>query len=135
LHKTVGGKLDPDGQGVYYFMAKAILDAVRTKLVKGQILQPWMPPKTIGSEYLTDYATGAGVFMRYLLYVYNSGDEVLKPYIASAEYKGFIQANADAVCASVGKCPPLPDGSQIDQMECLLNQLAVLNAAIVILAQ
>ncbi len=128
-------RIDPLGQQFYYYTAKQILDAVRTKLVKDGILQPWTPPKTIGSDYLTDYATGAGVFMRYLLYVYNSGDEVLKPYIASAEYKGFIQANADALCASVGKCPPLPDGSQIDQMECLLNQLAVLNAAIVILAQ
>jgi hypothetical protein len=127
-------RLDPGGEGVYYPMAKAILDAVRTKLVKGQILQPWTPNDTIGSDYLTDYATGVGVFMRYVLYVYNSGDQVLKPYIASAEYRQFIQANADAVCASVGKCPPLPDGSQMDQMECLLNQLAVLNAAIVILA-
>lgn len=128
-------RLDPNRRADYYPLAKAILDAVRTKLVNGrQILQPWTPPKTIGSIYLTDYATGVGVFMRYLLYVYDSGDEVLRPYIASQEYWGFIKDNADAVCDSIGKCPPLPNGSQMDHMECLLNQLAVLNAAIVILA-
>jgi hypothetical protein len=131
-------RIDPNNQKIYRDMATSILGAVKTKLTKlvnnRQILQPWTPPNTIGSIYLTDYATGVGVFMRHLLYGYDSGDPVLKPYIASADYKGFIKDNADAVCASVGNCT-LPDGSEMDDMECLLNQLAVLNAAIVILAQ
>jgi hypothetical protein len=130
-------RIDPNHQKDYHDMATSILDAVKTKLTKlvnkRQILQPWTPPDTIGSDYLTDYATGVGVFMRYLLYVYDSGDAVLRPYIASEKYKGFIKDNADAVCDSIGNCP-LPDESEMDGMECLLNQLAVLNAAIVILA-
>ena len=96
---------------------------------RGCLFQPWIPAGTIGSDYLTDYATGVGVYMRYLQYVASSNDATLKQYITSEESKSFIKANADAVCAN--PCQPLPGGSDPD-MECLLNQLAVLNAAIVI---
>jgi hypothetical protein len=125
-------RLDPGGQTEYYFVARTVLDAVRTKLVNAQLLQPWMPAGTIGSDYLTDYATGVGVYMRYLQYVASSNDATLKQYISSEASKSFIQTNADEVCKSIANCPRLPGGSKIEQMECLLNQLAVLNAAIVI---
>jgi hypothetical protein len=124
-------RLDPVRGPSYYATAKDILSAVPAKLANGQILQPWTPPDTIPSGFATDYSTGVGVFMRYLLYVYRH-DSVLGSYIAS-NYQTFVPANADAVCNSVGTCPPLPDGSSMDDMECLLNQLAVLNAAIAIL--
>jgi hypothetical protein len=126
-------RLDPGGQPEYYSMAKAVLDAVRTKLINDplqKILQPWTPVGTIGWEYLTDYATGVGVYMRCLLYAFLSDSE-LHSYIMET-CRLFIQDYADEVCNSLANCPPLPDGSAIEQMECSLNQLAGLNAAIVI---
>lgn len=125
--------LDPPRRDEYWAMARSMLNAVRIRLVNGnQILQPWMPANSFDSSYATDYGTGAGVFMRYLLYLYLSGDPVLRPYISST-YRSFIQTNADAACQSIGNCPLLPDGSPMDPVECLLSQLAVLNAAVAIL--
>ncbi len=126
--------LDPPGQSEYYAIARSVLGGVRTRLIgNGQILLPWMPANSFDSTYGIDYSTGIGVFMRYVLYLYSSNDPVIKSYISSDLYKSFIQANADAVCQSIGNCPALPDGLPMDPMECLLNQLAVLNAAIAIL--
>ncbi len=126
--------LDPPGQSQYLGNARRILEGVRTRLVDDrQILQPWMPADSIDQTYYSDYLTGIGVFMRYLLYVYNSDNPTLRQYVSSPQYKAFIQANADAACQAIGDCPPFPNGRPADQMECLLNQLSVLNAAVAIL--
>ena len=122
---------DPAKQKYYYKLANAVLGAIPTKLSNAGILLPWTPADTIDPIFDKDYSTGIGVFMRYLLYVYEH-DAILGPVIA-AKYPNFITANANAVCTAVGKCPPLPDKSPMDSMECRLNQLAVLNAAVAIL--
>ncbi len=116
-----------------YNIARGILEGVRSLLVDSQgILQPWIPS---GEDFQGDnsnYATGVGIYMRYLLHAFQR-DITLKRYILQT-YKPFIQINAEAVCDSIGSCPALPDGSALGgEMECLLNQLAVLNAAVVIL--
>ena len=116
---------------ILYTVARGILEGVRSLLVNSQgILQPWIPAGESFQGDSSDYSTGVGVYMRYLLYAFQQ-DTSLKQYILQT-YQPFIQINAEAVCNSIATCPPLPDGKCIEPMECLLNQLAVLNAAIVI---
>ena len=126
-------RIDPDRANVYRAIARGILDGVEKEMCIGGILQPWIPAEQL-KDYDEDYSTGVGVYMRYLLYAFLY-DPVLNTYIMGA-YKPFIQTNADSICDSQGKltpCPRLPDGTSMDPRECLLNRLAMLNAAIVIL--
>ena len=113
-----------------YNFAIGILDGIQDRLVDDKgILQPWRPGIDFQGDS-PDYSTGMGVYMRYLLYAFQQ-DTFLKQYILQT-YQPFIQINAEAVCNSIKTCPPLPDGTSIEPMECWLNKLAVLNAAIVI---
>jgi hypothetical protein len=116
---------------ILYTVAGGILEGVRSLLVNSQgILQPWIPGGENFQGDSPDYSTGVDVYIRYLLYAFQQ-DAFLKQYILQT-YQPFIQINAEAVCNSIETCPRLLDGTSLEPMECLLNQLAVLNAAIVI---
>jgi hypothetical protein len=101
------------------------------------ILQAWKADSNPGSDDPfgadpRDYATGLGVYARFLLYAYEQS-EALRAHIQQTQAE-FLKANADDVCEQItsGKCPQPPSGT-IEQMECWLNQLAVLTAAHAIL--
>ena len=75
------------------------------------------------------------MFLRYLLSAFEyafRNDPGLAQDIKTV-YGPFLQGNADAICQSIGKCQRWPENQQPDDQECLLNQLATLNAAINIL--
>jgi hypothetical protein len=82
-----------------YNFAIGILDGVQDRLINDKgILQPWRPGNLFQGDSPA-YATGVGVYMRYLLYAFQQY-AFLKQYILQT-YQPFIQANADAVCNSI----------------------------------
>jgi hypothetical protein len=118
--------------------AKALLTGARLSLVdNGGILQPCTatgtPPHPVGKPPdVDDYRTGTGVFWRYLLQAWNLKDPDLCGFLASADFKSFVETNAKAAMAD-------PTKSQIAMSPALMadmlsNQIAALVAAIVMLA-
>ena len=66
---------------ILYTVARGILEGVRSLLVNSQgILQPWIPAGESFQGDSSDYSTGVGVYMRYLLYAFQQ-DTFLKQYI------------------------------------------------------
>jgi hypothetical protein len=123
-------QIDPTRATIYQAFGRAILDGVREHMTDAQdILPPWIPDDSLGA-YNDDYSTGIGVFMRYLLYAFRT-DPVLSAYI-SGTYKSFVMANANKVCKEVAGCSY--SGYPMNEMECLINQLAVLNAETAIMS-
>ncbi len=84
----------------------------------------------------TNYISGPGIFMRYLVYAYKNNED-LKQHIQSEDYLAFIKTNADAMLD--GKyscsCKNTIDLKKYDacNVSCQINRLATLNAAIAIL--
>jgi len=97
------------------------------------------PPKT-PLDPTTNYVSGPGIFMRYLLYAYNNCPD-LKKYIERPEYLAFLKANADAIAYDTYSCSCMsttdsknPDpGAYACNLSCQITRLATLNAAMVIL--
>jgi hypothetical protein len=122
--------------------AEALLTGVRLSLVETNgLLLPCTitgtPPHLHGKPPdRADYATGTGVFWRYLLQAWNLNNPDLRRVLGSEEYKKFVQTNADAALApDKAALAPDKDGlAHIHKGDMLINQLAVLVAAIVMLS-
>jgi len=121
--------------------AKALLTGVRLSLVDAQgELLPFTtsgtPPHAVDKPPdRLDYRTGTGVFWRYLLQAWNLKDPDLHVFLASADFKNFVETNAKAAMADPRKktkgdiaIPPA------EIADILSNQIAALVAAIVMLA-
>ena len=86
------------------------------------ILRPWRPDRVPGGDY-DDYWTGIGVYMRSLLYAYQTNAE-LKNDLQQQDAQDFIRANAEYVVKH-------PDRSKSqDEVVNLTNNLATLVAAV-----
>jgi hypothetical protein len=86
------------------------------------ILRPWRPDSVPGGDD-DDYWTGIGVYMRCLLYAYQTNTE-LKNDLQQRDARDFIRANAEYVAKH-------PDRSTSeDEIVNLTNNLATLVAAV-----
>lgn len=114
--------------------AKMIAAGVRkSTLVKDGALQPWRPSPPANDS--CDYATGPGVFMRYLLYA-NRTNADLRTYLQSSGYPTFVRDNARLVFEGkqyqinplTTSCWGQPPGAMVEVIN-LTNDLATLVAA------
>ena len=118
--------------------AKALLTGARLSLVDARgVLQPFTttgtPPHAAGKPPdKADYSTGTGVFWRYLLQAWNLKDPDLHGFLASAEFKSFVETNAKAAMADPTKSQISIAGATL--ADTLSNQIAALVAASVMLA-
>jgi hypothetical protein len=102
--------------------AEALLTGARLCLVDGGVLQFSTDRYTAPDGDTDDYATGTGVFWRYLLQAWKLNNPGLHDFLASNDYKNFVQTNANAALA---------DATDPDVLS---NQIAALVAGIVMLA-
>jgi hypothetical protein len=116
------GKGSPEYPGLLN-IARGLLAGSRDYLTDPQtgILRSWRPDPAPGRGDVGDYSTGIGVYMRYLLSVYQNDD--LKADLKQRAFQDFLRANAENVVNQ-----PSDNG-----LENLTNDLATLVAAIVIL--
>lgn len=116
----IANGLDPANALSY---AKALVTGARLSLVDGSgVLKPSTNPSSAPDHDIADYATGTGVFWRYLLQAWKLNNPDLHKFLASDDYKKFVQTNAKAAQA---KDKGLDD---------LNNQIAALVTGIVMLA-
>ncbi|THU38215.1 hypothetical protein FAM09_16175 [Niastella caeni] len=110
-------------------LIKGIMQGVPENMQLNSILMPWYPLTDNPLEGIdkADYASGVGVYMRYLLYAYKNSTAV-KGWVDSNQYgiKGMIRNNADACVA--GKFPDYGNG-----IFDLFNKLSILITAATIL--
>ncbi len=111
-------------KNVVFLDASAILNGVAdvTNSKWAGVLQPWT---TGGGGDAGDYATGIGVFMRYLLYADHKNVLGMREITRGADYQKLIDANVQAVLNNT-----VPHGDA-DLLTDLTNCLAILVAAIV----
>jgi hypothetical protein len=114
------GKNDPPTYNAYLNRAKAIVAGVKSQATKlgGGTLGPWVTSVDGGDP--EDYATGPGVYWRYLQYAYQNNDD-LKEYFRASGQTEFVSKNAEHPKRA-------PDS---DDLSDLTNRLAALVAAIV----
>jgi hypothetical protein len=101
-------------------LASDIITGVKSQAAKlqGGTLTPWLTQADGGDP--EDYATGAGVYWRYLQYASQNNTE-LKTYIKQTDQLKFVRQNAEH--------PQRAPGS--DDLTDLTNRLAALTAVIV----
>jgi hypothetical protein len=110
--------------------AEALLTGVRLSLVDAHgLLRSFtatgIPPHLLNQPPdVADYATGPGVFWRYLLQAWNLNNADLRRVIGSEDYKTFVRENADAAA-----------NPYIDDPDLVINEIAALLAGIAILGQ
>ena len=103
--------------------AKALLTGARLCLVdRSGVLKPSTDPGSTPDHDIVDYATGPGVFWRYLLQAWKLENSDVHAFLASEDYKKFVRTNADAAMAQTAD----PDVAN--------NQLAALVTGIAMLA-
>jgi hypothetical protein len=128
LGMTLIGNAD-DTAPMFLQLAQEIVEGVRTSS-PGDILQPWVTGN--GGDF-PDYSAGIGVFMRYLLYAYQSNN-LMRHYLADSGIADFISANAATITSDTiqqhSKGWDVASNQPINPIVGLTNDLATLVAAI-----
>jgi hypothetical protein len=101
-------------------LAQMIAAGVIDSLVADGLLQPWTPGQLSPCGDDGDYNTGPAVYMRYLLYAFQTNTDI-RNYLRATGYPAFVQSNAAYVADH-------PSGDK--DMVGLTNDLATLTAAI-----
>jgi hypothetical protein len=114
--------------------AAQLIEGVKLKLVENDVLNYWTltgkPPSSSNSDPTAnydDYATGSGVFWRYMLRVWELG--YLKIPLGAADFRKILQANAQAAMGNPDKRTWPNNYQPATDWVTLTNDLAVLVAA------
>jgi hypothetical protein len=122
--------LEPKAYAETVQLARTMLRGAREYLADaGGVVQPWRERDGLGAPGgdADDYATGPGVFMRALVYVYRANPD-LRMFLKQAGFLDIVRANAE-------KALEPPDAGADDDRALihLANNLATLTAAVVML--
>jgi hypothetical protein len=132
---------DPDDRQAKLNVAKRITDGVLEYLSDGARFFPWSnvknpSPDTIGGSPDgddSDYNAGIGVYMRYLLYAYQTNKE-MRQHLQDTGYPELIRQFAEDYAAQdKGLCYPIPapgEAEHCDELVRNTNKLAALVAAL-----
>lgn len=118
-------KLHPAESGVLLSLAQAVLAGVRQKMFRNGEVQSWTATGWVpdGAGYELDYSTGAGVFWRNFLYVWQN-NTVLRSVMQN-DYVNMLRDSGTKVASLPTDKVPFVE---------LTNRLAVLVAATAILS-
>lgn len=99
-----------------------ITSGVNQKLNKQNVILPWLVESgyDIFENDIGDYASGCGVFMRYLLFAYQHNSDI-RTLTAQPDYQTFLRTSADTFANN----PPSYGSDNFD----LFNQLSVMLTA------